>query len=189
MPEYRKVIQASAKAQETRAEEMFLRLSDLKKAAALNILAKMNAVTVAGRTVLSHVSHIEKFYQDRIYVRLKKTSNLRTALRKRADQDQVPKRESAIVEAPSGMHPGFEEASYKTKETSGQGNLQLSFAEKPPDKGTLVDADIDIYTDVLGHLFGEVFVNHLTDTKTDPFTVYGVLKRAKIAPDYALRKA
>lgn len=52
-----------------------------------------------------------------------------------------------------------------------------------------MDADIDIYTDVFRHLFGEVFKNHLTGMKTDPFRVYHVLIDGGIRPAYRLLAA
>ena len=82
---------------------------------------------------------------------------------------------TGISEAPKALHEGFDAGSFKTKEENGKGNLQLSFAHPSDDGTVLVDADIDIYTDVLRHTFGEVFVNYLTDTKTDPFRVYNIL--------------
>ena len=179
--DYRKVIRASARAMNKQPAAMFLRLPDRAKAAALNILAKMNTVKFEGRTVLSHMSHIEDFFADRVYVRLKETSRLKTTLDRLIDDGH-----DGISEAPKGLHKGFEAGSFKTKESSGKGNLQLSFAH-PSDDGVLVDADIDIYTDVLRHVFGEVFVNHLTDTKTDPFKVYNILTEVNIQPDYQLK--
>ena len=66
---------------------------------------------------------------------------------------------------------------------------QLSFASDDGGGEVRVDADIDIYTDVLRHVFGEVFVNHLTNTRTDPFRVYNILTDAGIQPDYELLAA
>ncbi len=65
------------------------------------------------------------------------------------------------------------------------GSLQLSFAKAPGDNNLLAaDIDIDLFTDI-GH-FGEVIVNHVTKTKTDPFTVYRLLFDQGITPLYAL---
>ena len=68
------------------------------------------------------------------------------------------------------------------------GNLQLSFntSNKARHK---VDADIDIYTDALRHLFGEVIKNHLTGIPTDPFRVYQVLTDTGVSPAYRLLAA
>lgn len=57
----------------TPVNKLFAQLPQHKKAAALNILAKMAHVTIMDGTVksvLSYVDHIYGFYQDRIYVRL-----------------------------------------------------------------------------------------------------------------------
>ena len=180
---YRKVIVGSARARDVQPAAMFLRLADRKKAAALNILAKMHTVKFEDKTVLSHVSHIEKFHEDRVYVRLEKRSRLKTTLDDLIEHDH----DARISEAPKGMHKGFDAGSFKTRESTGRGNLQLSFADPAPGEGVLVDSDID--TDVLRHLFGEVFVNHLTDTKTDPFKVYGILTEMNIQPEYELAQA
>ena len=66
--------------------------------------------------------------------------------------------------------------------------LQLSFDADDP-QNLKIDADIDIYTDVLRHLFGEVFKNHLTNVKTDPYRVYQVLTESGIRPAYRLLAA
>ena len=95
--------------------------------------------------------------------------------------------DGTFTEVSGALHEGFDAGSYKTNEGSGKGNLQLSFAHPDDDGIVLVDADIDIYTDVLMHMFGEVFVNHLTNTKTDPFKVYNILTEADIQPEYELR--
>lgn len=161
---------------------MFLRLPDRQKAGALNILAKMEAVTLGDGSVLSFVDRIQKFAADRIYVRLLGGSGLQAAI----DRD-IEGGNDTFTEALGALHPGFDAGSYKTTERTGQGNLQLSFAEPDESGGVLVDADIDIYTDVLRHMFGEVFLNHLTNARTDPFRVYDVLAEADIRPEYDLR--
>ena len=55
-------------------------LPQRKKAAALNILAKMKATPIVGGTkpksVLSYVEHIYEFFPDRIFVRLKHSADL-----------------------------------------------------------------------------------------------------------------
>ncbi len=94
--------------------------------------------------------------------------------------------QATIDSAIAGGDRRFTEVSGALHEGSGKGNLQLSFAHPDDDGIVLVDADIDIYTDVLMHMFGEVFVNHLTNTKTDPFKVYNILTEADIQPEYEL---
>ena len=56
-------------ADEEVAEAMFQRLTHRKKAAALNILAKMDAVKWDGQAVLEFVDRIERFAPDRIHTR------------------------------------------------------------------------------------------------------------------------
>lgn len=164
------------------AGAMFLRLSNRQKAGALNVLAKMEAVRLRDRSVLSFVDRIQKFAADRIYVRLLDDSGLQAAI----DRD-IGEGNDTFTEALGALHPGFDAGSYKTTERTGQGNLQLSFAEPDGSGSVLVDADIDIYTDVLRHMFGEVFLNHLTNARTDPFRVYHVLAEADIRPEYELQ--
>ena len=164
------------------AGAMFLRLTDRQKAGALNVLAKMEAVKLGERSVLSFVDRIEKFAADRIYVRLLDGGGLQAAI----DRD-IEAGNDTFSEALGALHPGFDAGSYKTTERAGKGNLQLSFAEPDESGNVLVDADIDIYTDVLRHMFGEVFLNHLTNARTDPFRVYQVLAEADIRPEYELR--
>ncbi len=167
---------------EESAETMFLGLTDRKKAAALNILAKMDAVKLGGPAVLEFVDRIESFAPDRIHARLTGSNGMQAAIDSAiADGDRT------FTEVSGALHKGFDAGSYKTYEGSGKGNLQLSFAHTDDDGIVLVDADIDIYTDVLLHMFGEVFVNHLTNTKTDPFKVYNILTEADIQPEYELR--
>lgn len=181
-PEVRRIIGNSAGGLDPGAT--FLRLTDRQKAGALNILAKMEAVKLGDRSVLSFVDRIQKFAADRIYVRLVDGGSLQAAI----DRD-IAEGNDTFSEALGALHPGFDAGSYKTTERSGKGNLQLSFAEPDESGSVLVDADIDIYADVLRHMFGEVFVNHLTNARTDPFRVYHVLAEAGNRPEYELRAA
>lgn len=163
----------------------FQALPALKKAAALNILAKMGDTPAGddGATVLSHVDHVYDFYQDRIYVVLAPGAPLPAML-----LASIQKGETRFTVAQSSLHKGFQDASFKTQEDSGRGNLQLSFNAGNA-KRVKVDADIDIYTDVLRHLFGEVFRNHLTGMKTNPYRVYQILTGMGIRPEYRLLAA
>ena len=165
--------------------KLFLTLPQIKNAAALNILAKMGDTEVGDppRPVLSYVHHVYDFYQDRIYVALKP----KAALLKRINPS-LQQGGTRFTVAASALHKGFQDASFKTEEKSGKGNLQLSFNARDTDH-LEIDADIDIYTNVLRHLFGEVFKNHLTDVKTDPYRVYQILTEAGIRPEYRLLAA
>ena len=45
-----------------------------------------------------------------------------------------------------------------------------------------MDADLDLYREAIPHLFGEVLVNHLTDSRTDQFIVREILDDQGIEP-------
>jgi len=46
----------------------------------------------------------------------------------------------------------------------------------------MVDADLDLYRAAIPHLFGEVLVNHLTDSRTNQFAVRDILDEQGITP-------
>jgi len=46
----------------------------------------------------------------------------------------------------------------------------------------MIDADLDLYRSAVPHLFGEVLVNHLTDSRTNQFTVREILDEQGVAP-------
>ena len=164
----------------------FLGLTQLRRAGLLNILAKLAAVPVDdpdGDSVLDHVNNVYEWHQDRLFLNLTEGSPLRDRIRTALGQGV-----SHFSEAEGALHKGFDGGSFKTKEDDKKGNLQLSFNDDDPNN-LKVDADIDIYTDVLRHLFGEVFRNHLTGVKTDPFRVHGVLAEDDILPEYRLHAA
>lgn len=156
-------------------------LGHVKKATALNILAKMAATPVAanaGETVADSVDCIYRFRPDRIYAVLKRNLALEIDV-------AIKQGESFFRPVPGTLHKEFPSGSYKTAEEGQAGNLQLTFDSRKA-KQVKVDADIDIYADVFRHLFGEVFWNHLTDVKTSPFQVYPKLREAGIEPEYSL---
>ena len=129
------------------------------------------------------VDHIYKFYQDRVHVRLKEGATLLSKI-----VTLIKQGDTRFHVAASALHDGFQSASFKTHEENRKGNLQLSFDADDP-QNLKIDADIDIYTDVLRHLFGEVFKNHLTNVKTDPYRVYQILTESGIRPAYRLLAA
>ena len=45
-----------------------------------------------------------------------------------------------------------------------------------------VDVDIDLFRNPLLHLFGEVFVNHLTGGDTNQFKVLKILESQRVVP-------
>jgi hypothetical protein len=61
----------------------------------------------------------------------------------------------------------------------------LSFSSEG-EHNVKVDADIDVFTEVLFHVFGEVFWHSLTGLSTSPFQVFGVLLKDQIQPEYRL---
>ena len=109
-------------------------------------------------------------FQDRIYVRC--DAELIAAVRA----------STLFVQVPGNLHPGFDEDSFKTRDA--QAGLQLSFATG----GQRVDADIDLYGNLLLHGLGEVLPNHLSGMTTDPMQVYKKLVKAGIQPEYTLRR-
>ncbi|MDA2912516.1 hypothetical protein MYX77_00900 [Acidobacteriia bacterium AH_259_A11_L15] len=163
-------------------EELYEALGSGRKAAALNILAKMQDTQFSvnsGATVIGAVDHIYKFQRDRIYVVVNR--NLQAEIEK-----SLPEGRSRFRPASGVLHKNFPSGSYKTVEKDKLGNLQLSFNRRRK-KQIKVDADIDIYTDYFRHFFGEVFWNNLADVKTNPFQVYGVLVQDGTLPEYELR--
>jgi hypothetical protein len=87
--------------------------------------------------------------------------------------------DSHFAKAPASLHR-FKEGSFKQQRFS-KGNLQLCFASRAGGR-VVVDADLDLYRRAIPHLFGEVLVNHLTDSRTDQFAVRNILDEQGIAP-------
>lgn len=153
-----------------------------RKAAALNILAKMADTPVpgnGGRAVAEAVEHIYEFRQNRIHAVL--TRNLQQDIERSLREGR-----SRFRPASGLLHKDFPSGSYKTVEEDKKGNLQLTFDTRNK-RRIKVDADIDIYTDLFRHFFGEVFWNNLADVKTNPFQVYGILVQDGTLPEYTLR--
>ena len=160
---------------------LFEHLSQDRKAAALNILAKMadtRAVAGGGPSVLDAVDHIYEFRRDRIHVGL--AQNLQEAI-----EESIREKRSVFVPVSGLLHKQFPSGSYKTRETDKKGNLQLTFDARRKNR-IKADADIDIYTDVLRHFLGEVLWNTMVDVKTNPFQVYGILVKDGTLPEYSL---
>ncbi len=156
-------------------------LSNVRKAVALNLLAKMAATSVSpddAEPLAESVRSVQEFKTDRLYLLLKKGSRL-----PRRIQDAINTGQSHFTPTPT--HQGFPSGSFKSKEADRKGNLQVSFDARNAD-AVRVDADIDIYADFVRHFFGEVVWNHLASVKTDPFDVYWLLLEDHIAPEYSL---
>lgn len=164
------------------AQRYYRKLGPVSKAAALNILAKMAHTPVIKRhKVIDYVDHIYKYRPDRIFLRLTNKKSLLEDIRFARER----KRQPIFTPASGALHDGFEAASFKTREEDQRGNLQLSFSSEGK-TNVNVDADIDIYTDLLRHAFGEVFWNSLTGLTTSPFKVYQVLTEEDVQPEYLL---
>ena len=162
------------------ADELWEDLADENKACALNLFAKMEQVRALKEPVLNSVLRVNKFQQDRLYLTLSKDISI-------AIRDDVRGGASQFKVASGSLHGRFSSISFKTKEETGRGNLQLSFDTGNP-SNVQVDADIDLYTDVLRHLFGEVAGNSITQGKTNPFCVYDALLAQGIQPDYTFQR-
>jgi hypothetical protein len=142
--------------------DLYDSLSGVQAFALLNIAARMQATKVGPRPLLSKEYGIRVFqvFPDRIYFEADKA--LITAVA--ADGD--------FASAPASLHR-FKEGSYKQRRFS-KGNLQLCFASRAGGR-VVVDADLDLYREAIPHLFGEVLVNHLTDSRTNQFAVRTIL--------------
>ncbi len=142
-------------------------LSGVQMFALLNILARMQATTAAGKPLVAgrHVRVVEVF-PDRIYFE--------------ADHSLIVDmgRDAAFKSAPASLHK-FRDGSFKQSVFS-RGNLQVCFAAREPGR-VIVDADIDLYRGTVRHLFGEVLVNHLTGNTTSQFSVREILESQQVA--------
>lgn len=150
-------------------KEMYGSLSGVEAFALLNISARMLTTKVSGGPLLSpeYDIRVNRVFPDRVYFEASKSLIDRVA----ADAD--------FNRAPAGLHR-FKEGSFKQTRFD-KGNLQLSFATRNGGRVD-VDADLDLYRAVIPHLFGEVLVNQLTESRTDQFAVRDILDEQGIAP-------
>ena len=149
--------------------QLYESLSGVQAFALLNILARLQATRASGRPLLDgrevRVTHV---FPDRLYFEAD-----------RAIIDDIEADSAAFEKAPAALHR-FKEGSYKQK-TFKKGNLQVSYASRAGNR-VVVDADMDLYRDLVPHLFGEVLVNHLTGNTTDQFRVRRILDEQSIDP-------
>jgi hypothetical protein len=147
--------------------EMYEGVSGVQAFALLNILARLQATTAAGRPLLDgrHVT-VTAVFPDRIYLEADRSVITDVAADPR------------FASAPAALHR-FKDGSFK-QTTFRKGNLQLSYALRPGDR-VAVDADMDLYRSAIPHLFGEVLVNHLTGSSTSQFAVRQILDQQSIA--------
>ncbi len=156
-------------------------LAGVERFALLNICARLRSVTFGpgeADHLLSPQFGIRIFdvFPDRIYFSADRAFLER--VRALADLGR-------FARAPASLHR-FNEGSFKQTQFR-KGNLQVSWATgtpgSPGDRTRVsVDADIDLYRSSIGHLFGEVLVNHLTGSTTDQFKVWSMLASTDTAP-------
>ena len=136
------------------APDLYDGLSGVQAFALLNILARLQATRGSGQPLLDG-RHIKVFqaFPDRIYFE--------------ADRSMIDAigADGGFEKAPASLHR-FKEGSFK-QTTFRKGNLQVSFASRPGNR-VVIDADMDLYREVVPHLFGEVLVNHLTGSTDRP---------------------
>ena len=148
--------------------DLYESLSGVQLFALLNILARMQATTAAGRSLLSgRRVRVTRVFPDRVY--LEADASLI------ADLGSDP----SFTPAPASLHR-FKEGSFK-QTSHRRGNLQVCFASVPGGR-VMVDADMDLYRSAVPHLFGEVLVNHLTGSVTDQYAVRRILDDQDIPP-------
>jgi hypothetical protein len=144
-------------------------LNGVQVFALLNILARLQATTAAGRPLLAErAAKVTHVFPDRIYFEV--DASLLDDLR--ADT-------RSFVGAPASLHR-FKDGSFKQR-IFPRGNLQVTFAARPAGR-IVVDADIDLYRAAVPHLFGEVLVNHLTGSSTSQYAVRRILDAQSIRP-------
>ena len=146
---------------------MYEGVSGIQAFALLNILARLQATTASGRSLLEgrHLI-VTQVFPDRIYLEADRSVITDVAA------------DGAFESAPASLHR-FNEGSFK-QTTFRKGNLQLSYASRPGDR-VAIDADMDLYRSAVPHLFGEVLVNHLTGNSTSQFAVRRILDEQSIA--------
>jgi hypothetical protein len=165
-------------------QEVFLGLApdgDKRIAGALNLEAKLRSTMLAGKAAVEFVKTIDGesgINQDRILGRVDANmpDRVRSEINASHNFIELLEWENEI------FHSGYP-VSFKQRVPFG--SLQLSFAKEASGDLLAADMDIDLYTDV-GH-FGEVIRNHVTQQKTDPFTVYVQLFDQRIFPLYLLK--
>jgi hypothetical protein len=163
------------------AEPDFLGLPKIRRAAALNIEAKLRATPLLGVPAVELIRRIDGtdgIQQDRILCEMDAAIVERVAAEASANDSffRVPDWANEV------FHRGFP-TSYKQRVPFG--SLQFSFGAVTGGR-VAADIDIDLFTDI-GHL-GEVVRNHLTSAPTDPYTVYVQLFDQRVFPLYVMNE-
>ena len=138
--------------------------------AMLNIASRMRGIGLNGNSLLDagFGINVTRVFPDRIY--FEADSSLEVFFRELEGTGE-------LAEAPAGLHR-YNFRSLKQNRFS-EGNLQLSYT-RPHSGRFKVDADIDLYRNPVAHLFGEVFVNHFTGSKTDQFKIFNILRKQHV---------
>lgn len=157
---------------------LYEELTGLQAFALLNITSRMRHTVAEERHLLSPDFHVQvwKVFPDRIYFDVD-SEFLRSI------------EESNDFESANPSLHRFRDGSFKQRSFP-EGNLQVTY-QKNQDGRFSVDADIDVYRDPLLHLFGEVLINHLTGSKTDPYRVRNILDQQGVRPigEFAIHSA
>ena len=153
-------------------KEAYEGLPGLGAFAMLNIASQMRTIGLEGENLLAERFRIQIFrvFPDRFY--FKADESFLEAL-------EALKKLKKFEEASASLHR-FKDGSVK-QTTRRRGNLQFSY-ELPSNGRMKVDVDIDLFRNPVVHLFGEVFVNHLTGGDTNQFTVREILERQGVRP-------
>lgn len=156
----------------TIAKEYYESLTGIGTFAMLNIASQMRTIRSGGDHLLSGEFGIRIFrvFPDRFYFEADESFL-------QAIEDL--KSQGTFDDAPAALHR-FRDGSVK-QTTQGKGNLQLSYT-RPANGRMNVDVDIDLFRNPLLHLFGEVFVNHLTGGDTNQFKVLKILESQRVVP-------
>lgn len=137
-------------------EKLYNSLSEKQQNAFVNITDRLGSIKFSdGTTALSSVKSVGSFENDRI-----KATVDGSLAGKVAGDDR-------FQSVSGSLHPGYDAASYKSKDA--EGNIQFSFSQSR----TGVDIDHDLYQD-WRHAF-EVLSNHMTGGKTDQDAVRKLL--------------
>ena len=148
---------------------LYERISGVQAFALLNILAALQATRASGRSLLEgRAARVTHVFPDRVYLEAD-----------RSFIDDIAADTATFDKAPASLHR-FKEGSFK-QTTFRTGNLQICYATRPGNR-VAIDADIDLYRHAVPHLFGEVFVNHLTGNTTDQFKVQHILDARAVEP-------
>jgi hypothetical protein len=161
-----------------KAEALYKKLDDIRKAGMLNIAAKCRSTPLSnGKTVLGYIQVLHELRGDRFFATVPK--ELREEVKNSVAAELFAPADQSLHHAPVGFE-GFKEAgSFKTGDAAG--NLQLSFFMKGDE--CLADIDIDDAAGI-GHVF-QVLRNTLTGRPTHPFDIHEILVyRQKLDPMY-----